>query len=69
MPFKGSNGPNDRFIIIKGGDMGKTNWTRVFLGGLLAGFVSIVLAIVVDSIYLYERWLSVADNLGLLYQR
>lgn len=49
--------------------MGKTNWTRVFLGGLLAGFVSIVLAIVIDSIYLYERWLSVADNLGLLYQR
>ena len=49
--------------------MGKTNWTRVFLGGLLAGFVTIVLAIVVDSIYGFKLWLSVADSLGLSYQR
>ena len=36
--------------------MGKTNWSRVFLGGLLAGVVLNILLFVALPIYLRELW-------------
>jgi hypothetical protein len=36
--------------------MGKTNWSRVFLGGLLAGVVMNILVIASSAIYLGKLW-------------
>jgi hypothetical protein len=44
--------------------MGKTNWTRVFLGGLVAGFVFIILHISVVAPYLEDDWISVLGSLN-----
>jgi hypothetical protein len=48
--------------------MGKTNWKRVLLGGLLAGFVSIILHILVVAPYLEDDWISVLESLNPNYQ-
>lgn len=45
--------------------MGKTNWTRVFLGGLLAGVVMLVLVSAAYVIYLEELWTPAMEALGL----
>ena len=52
-------------LIWKGAVMGKTNWKRVFLGGVLAGIVHIVLEMIAGSIYLSKIWNPVLENLGL----
>ena len=44
--------------------MGKTNWMRVFLGGLLASVVMFVLGWVTYTIYLFELWNSALAALG-----
>jgi hypothetical protein len=45
--------------------MGKTNWKGVFLGGLLAGVVIIVLGFATYAIYLEELWTPAMEALGL----
>ena len=44
--------------------MGKTNWTRVFLGGLLAGIVLFVLGNIAWVIYLGKPWSAATEALG-----
>jgi hypothetical protein len=44
--------------------MGKINWTRVFLGGLLAGVVLNVLGYAAWAIYLRNAWGSELEALG-----
>ncbi len=44
--------------------MGKTNWKRVFLGGLLAGIIMNVLAIAATPIYLKKLWDPALEALG-----
>jgi hypothetical protein len=44
--------------------MGKTNWNRVFLGGLLAGLVSIVIGFATWAIYLGNLWTPALEGLG-----
>jgi hypothetical protein len=44
--------------------MGKTNWSRVFLGGLLAGVVLIVLGFAAWAIYLERLWSPAMEALG-----
>jgi hypothetical protein len=44
--------------------MGKTNWTQVFLGGLLAGVVFVVLWFVAWAIYLEKFWSPAMESLG-----
>lgn len=44
--------------------MGKTNWTKVFLGGLLAGVVINILALIATPIYLKELWDPALEALG-----
>jgi magnesium-transporting ATPase (P-type) len=44
--------------------MGKTNWSRVFLGGLLAGVVMVILAFATMAIYLSKLWYSALEALG-----
>jgi hypothetical protein len=48
--------------------MGKANWKRVFLGGLVAGFVFIILESAVLAIYLEDYWISVLESLNTNYQ-
>jgi hypothetical protein len=48
--------------------MGKTNWKRMFLGGLLTGFVFIILEIAVLAIYLEDHWISVFESLNPNFQ-
>ena len=48
--------------------MGKTNWKRVFLGGLLAGAVIIVLGFATYAIYLEKLWTPAMEALGLSTQ-
>jgi len=44
--------------------MGKTNWSRVFLGGLLAGVVFIVVGWAAYATYLGKLWSSALEALG-----
>lgn len=44
--------------------MGKTNWTRVLLGGLLAGIVFIVLGFATYAIYLEKLYSPAMEALG-----
>ena len=44
--------------------MSKMNWKRVFLGGLLAGVVIIVLGFAAYFIYLGDVWKPVMESLG-----
>lgn len=44
--------------------MGKINWTRVFLGGLLAGVVLNVLGYAAWAIYLRKGWSPELEALG-----
>ena len=44
--------------------MGKTNWSRVFAGGLLAGVVFIVLGWATYAIYLGKLWSFALEALG-----
>jgi hypothetical protein len=44
--------------------MGKTNWTRVFLGGLLAGSVLLVFSSVVTPQFRIKEWYPVMESLG-----
>ena len=44
--------------------MNKMNWKRVFLGGLVAGIVFIVLGFASYYIYLGDAWKSVMGKLG-----
>jgi hypothetical protein len=44
--------------------MGKINWTRVFLGGLLAGVVLNVLGFAAWAIYLGNAWRPEMEALG-----
>jgi hypothetical protein len=44
--------------------MSKMNWKRVFLGGLLAGVVIIVLGFVAYFIYLGNIWKPVMESIG-----
>jgi hypothetical protein len=44
--------------------MGKTNWSRVFLGGLLAGVVFIILGWVTYVTYLGKLWTAALEALG-----
>jgi hypothetical protein len=44
--------------------MGKTNWKRVFLGGLLAGVVFFILAYIADAMYLGKLWDPALEALG-----
>jgi hypothetical protein len=48
--------------------MGKTNWTRVFLGGLLAGVVFIVLGFAAYAIYMEKLYTPAIEALGLSTQ-
>jgi hypothetical protein len=45
--------------------MGKTNWVRVFLGGVVAGVVFIVLGMIARMTYLGKVWGPAYENLGL----
>ena len=45
--------------------MGKINWGRVLLGGLLAGAVNNLLQFAVNSLYLFREWRTVIDTRGL----
>ena len=47
--------------------MGKTNWKRVFLGGVLAGVVIFVLGNAAWIIYLGRPWGSATEALGHSY--
>ena len=44
--------------------MGKTNWSRVFLGGLLAGVVMNVFVIAASAVYLGKLWRSALQALN-----
>ena len=44
--------------------MGKINWGRVFLGGLLAGVVFIVLGFAAYAMYLEELYVPAMEELG-----
>lgn len=44
--------------------MGKTNWMRVFLGGLVAGIVLFVLGYAAWAIYLGKPWSAAIEALG-----
>ena len=44
--------------------MGKTNWKRVFLGGLVAGIVSLVLRLTAETVYLQKLWNPSLEALG-----
>jgi hypothetical protein len=44
--------------------MGKTNWMRVFLGGLLAGVVFIILGIAAWVMYLGKLYVPAMEALG-----
>ena len=44
--------------------MNKMSWKRVFLGGLLAGIVFIVLGFASYYVYLGDAWKSVMEELG-----
>jgi hypothetical protein len=44
--------------------MGKTNWKRVFLGGVVAGVVSLVLGTAAETIFLQKLWSPVLEALG-----
>ena len=44
--------------------MGKTNWSRVFLGGLLAGVVLIVLGLATFAWYLKKLYAPALEALG-----
>jgi len=46
--------------------MGKINWTRVFLGGLLAGVVLNVLGYAAWAIYMRNAWGLELESAGLL---
>ena len=48
--------------------MGKTNWKRVFLGGLLAMVVIRVLGGVASVLYLEKVWYPAMEALGLSTQ-
>ena len=48
--------------------MGKTNWARVFLGGLVAGVVLLVLGFAAYAIYLEELYTPAIEALGLSTQ-
>lgn len=44
--------------------MGKINWARVFLGGLLAGVVMIILGFACFGLFLEKRWDAALKVLG-----
>ncbi len=44
--------------------MGKTNWSRVFLGGLVAGIVLNILSYAALAIYLRKLWDPALEALG-----
>ena len=44
--------------------MGKINWNRVLLGGLLAGLVLNIIDFVINSFVLLERWTAAMRALG-----
>ncbi|MEJ2247654.1 MAG: hypothetical protein P8Y80_16500 [Acidobacteriota bacterium] len=48
--------------------MGKTNWSRVFLGGLLAGVVLLALGFAVYAIYMEKLYAPAIEALGLSTQ-
>ena len=45
--------------------MGKINWGRVLLGGLLAGAVNNLLQFIVNRLYLFREWGTAVKALGL----
>ncbi len=45
--------------------MRRINWQRVFLGGLLAGFVANLLQFTVNRVYLFRAWDTAAGTLRL----
>jgi len=47
-----------------GGTMGKINWARVFLGGLLAGVIINVFEFVTNSVFLAAEWEAMMKALG-----
>jgi uncharacterized membrane protein len=44
--------------------MGKINWNRVILGGLLAGLIINVIDFLVNTFLLKERWAAAMEALG-----
>jgi len=44
--------------------MGKINWARVFVGGLLAGVVSNILGFAIWYVYLRDQWGPAMEALG-----
>ena len=44
--------------------MGKINWSRVLLGGLLAGAINNLLQFVVNRLYLFREWSKASEALG-----
>lgn len=44
--------------------MGKINWSRVILGGLLAGVVINIVEFLVNGLWLADDWVSVMQGLG-----
>jgi magnesium-transporting ATPase (P-type) len=48
--------------------MGKTNWKRVFLGGLIAGVVLNIINFVALAIYLRNLWNPVLESLNPAFQ-
>ncbi len=49
---------------VKEGAMGKTNWTRVLIGGLLAGVILNVLGFGTWAVYLGKGWRAAVAALG-----
>ncbi len=45
--------------------MGKMNWGRVFLGGLLAGAVNNLLQFSVNRLFLFRAWRTAIEAVGL----
>lgn len=44
--------------------MGKINWIRVILGGLLAGLIINVIDFLVNTLFLKERWAAAMQAIG-----
>src|SRR5262249_16724598 len=48
----------------RGGEMGKINWSRVFLGGLAGGIVVFVVDFIVNGAILGKQWQAADEKLG-----
>src|SRR5579871_2962112 len=61
-PVKVSN--NAPRISADGGRMGKINWGRVFLGGLLGGVAVLAVDMFVNGVLFGKEWMAAYQKLG-----